>query len=180
MTYPNVPGAKVHMGFYEDWLSLRSQVQAAMISSFKQCSSCNSIVVTGHSLGGAIATHAMAEVMGWFPDVPSWSYTFGSPRVGNVAFAEWYNSIQPDNYRVVNQHDIVPHVPPQKDTTYTYHHVPLEIWYPKNETTYVVCNDSGEDPSCSDSVPIYEWTGADHGTYVDLPVGCNDNLYPTI
>jgi hypothetical protein len=36
------------------------------------------------------------------------TYTYGSPRVGNLAFYQGYN---PLTYRFVNNNDLVPHVP---------------------------------------------------------------------
>ena len=36
------------------------------------------------------------------------TYTYGSPRVGNLDF---YNGYTPVNYRFVNNNDLVPHVP---------------------------------------------------------------------
>jgi hypothetical protein len=29
-------------------------------------------------------------------------------------------------------------------------HTPTEVFYNQDSTSYVICNDSGEDPSCSD------------------------------
>ena len=39
-------------------------------------------------------------------------YTFGQPRVGNAAFVQLYNSMLPYSFRITNNRDIVPHVPP--------------------------------------------------------------------
>jgi predicted lipase len=40
------------------------------------------------------------------------SYTFGSSKVGNKAFAELYNKRVPQTYRFVNRADVVPSLPP--------------------------------------------------------------------
>ena len=63
--------------------------------------------VTGHSLGGAMATLAAVrlETAGYTVQA---TYTYGSPRVGNPDF---YSNYQPINYRFVHNDDIVPHVP---------------------------------------------------------------------
>ncbi len=45
--------------------------------------------------------------------------------------------------------DIVPHVPPE---SFGFNHVPVEVWYDEPSTSFKVCNDSGEDPTCADSV----------------------------
>jgi triacylglycerol lipase len=69
--------------------------------------------VTGHSLGGALATLATAYYR--FEKQPvSGLYTFGSPRVGNKDFDSFF---EPDfgrkSFRVVNGNDIVTRVPPR-------------------------------------------------------------------
>jgi pimeloyl-ACP methyl ester carboxylesterase len=58
----------------------------------------------GHSLGAALATLAAAR----YPAVGP-LYTFGSPRVGDAAFAE---SVRVPCYRFVNNSDFVTGLPP--------------------------------------------------------------------
>jgi len=48
------------------------------------------ISITGHSLGGALATLMSLEIVRKFLVIPE-IYTFGAPRIGNVKFAEFYN-----------------------------------------------------------------------------------------
>ncbi|KAJ1408063.1 hypothetical protein B484DRAFT_309816, partial [Ochromonadaceae sp. CCMP2298] len=50
-------------------------------------------------------------------------YNFGSPRVGNSPFANFYDRIVPNSYRVVVDGDIVPALPPPSK----YTHVGTEI-----------------------------------------------------
>ena len=38
-------------------------------------------------------------------------YNFGSPRVGNAAFARGYNRCVPDSWRITNKLDLIPRVP---------------------------------------------------------------------
>lgn len=67
------------------------------------------LFITGHSLGGAIATLAGARI--GRDGVQRATYAFGAPRVGDATFAENY----PANmrlYRVVNDNDAVTVVPP--------------------------------------------------------------------
>ncbi|GAM22176.1 hypothetical protein SAMD00019534_053510, partial [Acytostelium subglobosum LB1] len=170
--YPKVAGAEVHLGFYEAYMGVQSKVYDALTTTIKNCPTCTSIVVTGHSLGGALATLCMADVVEWFPEIPTESITFGSPRVGNDVFSTYYNSIQPNTWRVVNMKDIVPHVPPQGPLP-EYHHVPNELWYKKHPTgPYIICNDSGEDKSCSDSTLVVERNIWDHLHYFDKLCCC--------
>jgi len=50
-----------------------------------------------------------------------------------------------------------------------FRHAPREVWYTKNQTSYTVCDGSGEDPKCSDS--LYVATSvSDHLNYLNLPI----------
>jgi triacylglycerol lipase len=69
--------------------------------------------ITGHSLGGALATLAVASLTEIGTEVFC-SYTFGSPRVGDEDFATQFKQKVGDRvHRLVNGNDIVPRVPPQ-------------------------------------------------------------------
>ena len=58
------------------------------------------IIVTGHSLGGAFATLYAGELM-WMISYTPYSddrisvvvYTFGAPMVGNMAYVRWWNNL---------------------------------------------------------------------------------------
>ncbi|EFA83427.1 hypothetical protein PPL_03573 [Heterostelium album PN500] len=169
--YPNVTDAKVHYGFYHSWLSVSEEIYAGIVDSLKQCPDCNKITVLGHSYGAAVSTFCTVSVVNWFPNINVYSMTIGSPRVGNDVFAQYYNSIHRNNWRIVNQQDPVPHLPPEY-TIYEYHHVPNEVWYPNNVTTYRICNDSGEDKSCSDSVDPLKYNTSDHLDYLGQRCCC--------
>ena len=69
------------------------------------------VVVTGHSLGGALALIAAAEWHGKH-DV-SWVHTCGQPAVGKRDFQGFIEDKYGDSYfRFVNEDDVVPMVPP--------------------------------------------------------------------
>ncbi|XP_044500845.1 uncharacterized protein LOC123221926 isoform X3 [Mangifera indica] len=81
------------------------------------------VYVTGHSLGGALATLFALELSSSkLAKIPIFDgnrhgaisltmYNFGSPRVGNKKFADVYNEKVKDSWRVVNHRDIIPTVP---------------------------------------------------------------------
>ncbi|XP_057958863.1 uncharacterized protein LOC131151613 isoform X2 [Malania oleifera] len=73
------------------------------------------VYVTGHSLGGALATLLALELsssqLAKHGAISVTMYNFGSPRVGNKRFAELYNEKVKDSWRVVNHRDIIPTVP---------------------------------------------------------------------
>lgn len=102
------PGCTAHRGFWQSWLDSR----AAVLDSIKTLAAANptyQLVVTGHSLGGAIATLATAElriVHGYKVDL----YTYGAPRVAGPELSDFISG-QGGNYRVTHTNDIVPTVP---------------------------------------------------------------------
>ena len=65
------------------------------------------IFVTGHSLGGAIATLITTRCHR-YPELPNPTLvTFGSPKVGNDAYVKYMNSLGVMHYRWVNNADVV-------------------------------------------------------------------------
>lgn len=69
------------------------------------------IFLTGHSLGGAVATLLACALCFEFKDNPVTLYTFASPRVGDTEFANRWNHLLP-HLRHVFRNDIIPAVPP--------------------------------------------------------------------
>lgn len=87
------------------------------------------IAIIGHSLGAALATHARAHF--WTLNIPvDIFYTFGSPRVGDEAFVNWFNDIVHPQFkvRITFRHDPFPHLP---DYSWGFKHIGQEIYYPK-------------------------------------------------
>lgn len=85
------------------------------------------VVITGHSLGGAIATLVAQSLSHLLPEV----ITFASPRVGNTSFAERVNRLVPIQ-RVFNTEDAVPNLPLAVTPIHTYTHVGTPIPFTKN------------------------------------------------
>ena len=70
-----------------------------------------SFVVTGHSLGSALATlFVMKNKASHRFDITT-ICTFASPRVGDTQFAEQFNQLPVTSWRIVNTQDIVPKLP---------------------------------------------------------------------
>lgn len=107
-------GGKVHAGFLSYWRYVRSQVLANLGGA--------PVTITGHSLGGAVATLAAADA----EIVCRRVVTFGSPRVGNADFGEVYRKRVPITTRYVNEFDPVPWVP---GALSGYRHVAPATWY---------------------------------------------------
>ncbi len=73
------------------------------------------IFITGHSLGGALASLFTLDLAVSFPDIGITSITFASPKVGAHVWQTTYNQtycLQEKTIRVCNNYDLVPLVPP--------------------------------------------------------------------
>ena len=161
-------GCKVHEGFYNAY---NRTVQAGLLTAIQQAQKMRpsyTLYVTGHSLGAALATLCASDMVSNYGFEGKTVLTnYGSPRVGDTAYYSWVKTILPMADRVVNQADIVPHLPPED---FNFHHIATEMWInPVGVITQ--CNGSGEDPNCSDSVPVYDFSIADHLDYFGLDMG---------
>uniref|UniRef100_A0A0E0NV07 Fungal lipase-type domain-containing protein n=1 Tax=Oryza rufipogon TaxID=4529 RepID=A0A0E0NV07_ORYRU len=137
-----------------------------------------SIIVTGHSMGGALASFCALDLAITHGGNNVYLMTFGQPRVGNAAFASYFAKYVPNTIRVTHEHDIVPHLPPYFFIfpDQTYHHFPTEVWEHEvdGSTVYQVCDGSGEDPDCSRSVLVLFWSASDHLTYLGVDMEADD------
>jgi hypothetical protein len=117
-------GALVHSGFkrYLDavWVQVTQCAEAYRVNHPNQ-----NISITGHSLGGALATLAFTRLN----DPNSSLITFGCPRVGNPAYASVIAIASRTRacYRAVDNLDIVTHVPP--DILGFYAHPPIAVFF---------------------------------------------------
>jgi predicted lipase len=79
--YPFCEACEVHTGFYSAHQAAMQQVTDAVVDILKQKPFLRRIVVTGHSLGGALATLTALDLKSAnFGTV--YTITFGSPRIG--------------------------------------------------------------------------------------------------
>lgn len=103
--------ARVHEGFYaalaDVWQVLQHEVQR-LDPHLKM-----TLWITGHSLGGALASLAAARWIERGRPVHG-VYTFGQPRVGDAKFARNFNfEMKSTAFRFVNNNDLVSRVPPR-------------------------------------------------------------------
>lgn len=109
-------GGEVHFGFSR----ALNQIWSPMLAEIQRLNTerPRPIFVTGHSMGGAMATIAALELVNEGL-TPRAVYTYGSPVVGDRAFAREYDDALGSNtFRIVNQTDDVPRI-----LALGYHHV---------------------------------------------------------
>ncbi|MFT6402452.1 MAG: hypothetical protein ACJA2D_001774 [Pseudohongiellaceae bacterium] len=97
-------GGKIHSGFDEAFNQLFIEIQTLLDDDkFTK----KPLFITGHSLGGALATVATKKII--HKGGVAACYTFGSPRVGDI---DWTINIKTPIYRIVNAADPVTMLPP--------------------------------------------------------------------
>jgi predicted lipase len=117
---------KVHAGFNAEWNDRLSTVVTAVNTAKAQQPSFK-LVITGHSLGAAVATIAGAYFRGVL-NYPCDIYTYGSPRVGNDYFVNFVSGTDLGHtYRITHLDDPIPQLPPGGWLTDYYHTTP-EYW----------------------------------------------------
>lgn len=102
---------KASHGFGLAWNETRKAVYDVLEKVIKDGPK-KKIVATGHSLGGAVAGLAAADLRskGYFVDL----YLFGAPRFGNKELADYMIKTTPDlgdNYRITHLTDPIPDMP---------------------------------------------------------------------
>lgn len=101
---------KVHEGFAR--LINQHQLLERLVAHIAGLPAGQRVLITGHSLGAALATLLASRLPA------AELYSFGSPRVGNDAFAAAMGTRAIKRY--VNCCDIVPRVPPREVLGYTH------------------------------------------------------------
>lgn len=167
-------GTDLHDGFQTAWEATASDILNAVQVQLNAHPGAN-VLVTGHSLGAAIASLDYAYLTCQLQGTSVSSIVFGQPRTGNQVYA---NSM-PSYTHIVNGKDPIPHLPPVAPS-YTfngYWHAPGEVWInPANGYAAVNCPGE-ENQNCSDSIPFNETDILDHiglyfGVLLDGTLGC--------
>lgn len=174
-SYPNC-SCRVHRGFYA--------AEQAVIASVSQAvrrlavHTGYGVTVTGHSLGGALAHLTALDLLrdGVVPSV----YTFGQPRVGDIAFANLLTETPAARavsegggsvlWRVTHDRDMVPHLPLGD----RYYHACREVFESANASAGVRLCAAGDcqDPTCSMQYYFPQTIARDHSRYLGRSVTC--------
>jgi triacylglycerol lipase len=123
------PAGLVHKGFQAALGLVHRRVREA-VGALQDRG--QSLWVTGHSLGAALATLFAARLR-FEEDKPIYGlYTFGQPRTGDRTFARAFDADCRDlTFRFVNNSDVVPRVPPRVSL---YSHVGTFLYFDEHRT----------------------------------------------
>lgn len=122
----------VHQGFHKSYKRLRDEVRNTAVSMVRKYRNDNpKFLVTGISLGGAIAAHASYDLALYMKhineEVDFVFYTFGQPRIGSKNFAKQVDS-EITIFRIVHDADPVPHLPPRKVALARFYNPGIEVY----------------------------------------------------
>ncbi|KDQ26489.1 hypothetical protein PLEOSDRAFT_1044280 [Pleurotus ostreatus PC15] len=153
---------QVHNGFSEAQARAAPAVLAAVKTAMSQFSATR-VTIVGHSLGGAIALIDAVYLPLHLPSGTTFkTVTFGMPRVGNQAFANYVDSHNTSLTHINNKGDIVPIVPGR---FLGFHHPKGEVHVRNSDSAWVSC--PGQDSTAAgctiDEVPnIFSSNSGDH------------------
>ncbi|KAF8595786.1 alpha/beta-hydrolase [Ceratobasidium sp. AG-I] len=110
--FPGLPSTiSVHSGFRD----AHAASAVAVLTTVKKIlaeKGATKVSVAGHSLGGALALLDAVYLRANLPStIAIKTVTFGQPRVGNQAFADWVDQKLTDYSRITNIEDVIPIVP---------------------------------------------------------------------
>lgn len=160
--YPLCSKCEVHKGFYGAEQDSLSNVLTE-VKKLKSQFPSYTVLVTGHSLGAALATLTILDLQKAGIS-PLKLFNYGSPRIGNDEFAAYASSVLIDHNRVTHRKDMVVHSPMHERFT----HINNEFYQPEDAVELKTCS-GYEDPNCS-----YQWHITnidDHLSYLGVKMG---------
>ena len=176
VAYPYCDTCSVHSGFYK----AEQQVIGDVFEQVEKLVNENSgatIMVTGHSLGAALATLTAIDLQDKFQSSAVELYTYGCPRIFNQDGANFASAAIGTHYRRTHYKDMVVHVPPMAagfvhTSGEVYEDGPISS-YPNYPGGPMKSCSGEEDETCADqyngmSVP-------DHLLYEGIPLGSSDD-----
>ena len=169
LTYPEC-GCSVHKGFYNAATHLKNATISSIHKLYKKYNY-KKIIVTGHSLGAAIAQLIGMELHAY--GLPNQIYNFGQPRIGDNKYAGFVNTVTEDLWRFTHNKDPVPHVPPE---AFGFLHSCVEVFEDSTGKLKTCSNVNCEDHSCADQFSFNRKDVSDHNTYLGHPVSCDESV----
>ncbi|KAE9405380.1 alpha/beta-hydrolase [Gymnopus androsaceus JB14] len=171
-TFPSASGKgiQVHDGFQDTFERTSAGVLSGVQSALASTGASN-VLVTGHSLGAAIATlDAMMLIENLDSSISLTTTVFGLPRVGDQAWADFVDSsLGTTLSHITNQNDPVPTVPPEflgfVQPSQEFHITGVDS---TGQATGIVACPGQDNDNCSTGNNILDTSIANHlGPYFD-------------
>ncbi|KAI3398074.1 hypothetical protein diail_9938 [Diaporthe ilicicola] len=147
-------GCTCAQGYLGQYVSVQDDVVTTLTSNLASKPSYK-LIVTGHSMGGALASLAAASLKG--QNFTLTAHTYGQPRTGDQAYADYVDTVFPGSnvmFRATHENDGVPQIPPQSDG---YRHHSTEYWESDDsDTAATTYQCTGQEPQdCNQSEKGY-------------------------
>ncbi|KAE8229472.1 hypothetical protein CF326_g5558 [Tilletia indica] len=166
--------SQVHGGFQETFERTVSGVYTNVVAALRSHPGAH-VLVTGHSLGGSVATMDHAYLACHLPSAgvsfsSLQSIVFGKPRTGDHVWANWVDANLRTQH-VTNDDDVVPHLPPSGKDSDDFWHESGEVWQsPRDGSTAYNCPGQ-ENANCGRGVSIFSYSTSAHlGVYFGVPI----------
>ena len=157
----------VHSGFANAYLAARDQILVAVANENQSIHQGTRVFITGHSLGGALATIASIDLvddlmgLGYERDEVV-TYTYAAPRSMSLEMVNLHASLAPNSFAVASPNDPVPHVPSAIGTSNPYSHIRNMVILHGIDGTRTVRRNTGDGRrygGCAHLIPDF----GDHG-----------------
>jgi triacylglycerol lipase len=129
VTTQDVPELDFTGGIHKGFANLYSSLSKPIIEATKTLDPSLPLFISGHSLGAPLAALAALDIAKKLPALKAQLrlYTYASPSLGSPDFTEEFTQLVPNSYRISNEADAVPLLPPITIEDWVY--VPLgENW----------------------------------------------------
>lgn len=143
--FPDAAGVRLHSGYYNAFTQIHGPIDDAIRAASGGAAE-REVVVTGHSLGGAIGSILATWLLRKYPGKVTGLF-FAPPRQGNAAWADYVDKLSGGRIQHMNNfNDIVPHLPPRAlDYRHYGHEVYITSW---GGQEYISC-EGQEDKKCA-------------------------------
>ncbi|KAI9227840.1 MAG: Alpha/Beta hydrolase protein, partial [Piptocephalis tieghemiana] len=115
---------KVHSGFFVNYELVREEILNE-VTALRRRFPHFRIIVTGHSLGGALAALMATALYEHDPTSVIYTFSYGAPRLGNPGLAKYIDSLPIHLVNMVYGYDFAPHTP---TLGLEYVHAGRELW----------------------------------------------------
>ncbi|KZW00038.1 lipase class 3 family protein [Exidia glandulosa HHB12029] len=176
-TFPGLAAAGVmmHNGFHDQHQLTYGDILPAVQQTMADYNT-TSVILAGHSLGAALSVLDGIALKIAMPDASFRIATFGQPRLGNKAFADYVDAHFPGTIRMTNKRDLVPTIPGR---FLGYAHFSGEV-HIKSDDSIVLCHGQDNTGCIIKDVPsIFSGDVTLHkGPYLGVIMKCpaNDNI----
>ena len=169
----------IHQGFWENYLAMRDMVRENALSAHEKYPDYR-LVAVGHSLGGALATIAAADIRrtsDWMMQHTE-SYAYAAPMVGNGDMAAFLSTQTGKAFRITSKYDPVVRLPPRGRG---YRHMSPEYYIrdhaedPKTEDFRVCIGYDNE--KCARDWSLLKSKWAAHRMYWGKMSACNEEEF---